>query len=351
MRSLVQHLCSPACGGRAPGSREGEAARAALIEALEHAGIAPAGPVGYTQPVPGCGGANLIGRIPGAAREERYLLLGAHYDHLGWHTPGREAYWGADDNAAAVAIAVEVGRALAADPHGLGRGVLVCLFDGEEPPFFLTRGMGSEHFARHPTVPLDRIDLMVCMDLVGHAIGQDGHPAGLRQGLFVLGAEKSEGTAALCDSLAAAVTGLSPMRLGINVLPPLSDYQPFAARQVPFLFLTCGRWRHYHQVTDTPDRLDYQKMGATARWVEALLRAAAQRPDKKVAFLPDGRDDARTLHTLWSGFSLLAPWSSAGRENMKIVERLIHATRDRPLAPAEFDQVLQVLGQLEAQLA
>src|SRR5580658_248502 len=180
MRALVLQLCSPACGGRASGSREGEAARALLVGALEEAGIAVAGPVGYTQPVPACGGANLLGKVPAGSgpqqgHKERYILIGAHYDHLGWRSPGKDAYWGADDNAAAVAIALEVGRALSRTRADLQRTVIIALFDGEEPPFFLTRGMGSEHYTRHPTVPLDRIDLMVCLDLVGHALGQEGH--------------------------------------------------------------------------------------------------------------------------------------------------------------------------------
>lgn len=352
MAALVQQLCAPSCAGRAPGSREGENARALLIDALKEAGIQPAGPVDYTQPVPGCGGANLIGKVPGRhSQGERYILIGAHYDHLGWHTPGRDAYWGADDNAAAVAIALEVGRSLAQSAGQLARTVLVVLFDGEEPPFFLTRAMGSEHFARHPPVPLDRIDLMVCMDLVGHALGSERHPLTLRQSLMVFGAEKSDGCAALVDSLAEAVHGVHPLRLGINLIPPLSDYYPFQSRQVPFLFLTGGRWRHYHQITDTPERLDYQKMAATARWLELLVRAAAQRAESKQRFLIYGNDDVRSLQSLWSSLGLLAPWSPQAREHMRALERLIQSSRGRNLDPAEFDQVRLVLGQLEAQLA
>jgi hypothetical protein len=350
MYTLIQKLCAPACGGRAAGSREGEAARAILIDELERAGIAPAGPIGYTQPVPGCGGANLIGRVGRRAEHARHILVCAHYDHLGWHTPGREAYWGADDNAAAVAIAIEVGRSLAADPAGLSRGVLICLFDGEEPPFFLTRAMGSEHFARNPAVPLHTIDLMICMDLVGHAIGPDGYPQSLRQGLYVVGAEKSADTADLCDALAGSNSGVTPMRLGINLLPPLSDYHPFQTRQVPFLFLTCGRWRHYHQVTDTPDRLDYHKMAAIAHYIEQVVRATAERPGS-VQFLPEGRDDTRSLETLWSGLSLIAPWSSYGREGLRSIERLIQISRGRSLSPDEFEKMLFVLARLEAILA
>lgn len=351
MHALVHRLCAPTCGGRAAGSPEGQAARSLLIDELEAAGVAPAGPVGFVQPVPGCAGANLLGKVPGSGpRADRFILVCAHYDHLGWHTPGREAFWGADDNAAAVAIAVEVGRALAAAPAGLGRSVLLCLFDGEEPPFFLTRGMGSESFARQPTVPLSSIDLMICMDLVGHALGTEGLPAALRQALFVLGAEKSEGTGALCDSIAGAVPGVTPVRLGIDLIPPLSDYHPFQARQVPFLFLTCGRWRHYHQVTDTPDRLDYSKMVAIARWLELLVRQAAARPEPEVLFLPGGREDGKTLHSLWQCLTLMAPWSAGAKDAMRRIEALARESRGRLLKDAELAEVQMLLGQLEALL-
>lgn len=353
MAVMVERLCAPSCGGRAPGSREGEAARALLISALREAGIEPAGPVDYTQPVPGCGGANLIGKIPGSdagSANERFVLVGAHYDHLGWHTPGKDAYWGADDNAAAVAIAIEVARTIAQARGTLKRTVLIALFDGEEPPFFLTRAMGSEHFARNPPVPLDRIDMMLCMDLVGHAVGNERHPALLRQSLYVFGAEKSEGTAALLDGLSESTPGVAPMRLGVNLIPPLSDYYPFQARQVPFLFLTSGRWRHYHQITDTPDRLDYRKMAATASYVERVIRAVAER-DTRSRFLIYGNDDHRSLRTLWNGLSLIAPWSSLGREHIRVVERLIQKSRGRSLETAELEQVRLVLSQFEQQLA
>ncbi|QRK12749.1 M28 family peptidase [Archangium violaceum] len=131
------------------------------------------------------------------------MLVGAHHDHVG-HS-GRSIYRGADDNAAAVGILLEVARALRQDAPR-DRGVLFAAFDGEEPPYFLSEAMGSEHFALHPTVPLDTIDLMVCMDLVGHALGPDEVPGEVRQSVFALGAERSEGTGALVDRLARAET-------------------------------------------------------------------------------------------------------------------------------------------------
>jgi Zn-dependent M28 family amino/carboxypeptidase len=119
MQRLIENLCSRECAGRRPGTPGGEAARALVVRAFRDAGLDP-----YEQRVPGCGGANVLAKIRGDI--DRYVLVGAHFDHLG--TIGRHVFWGADDNAAAVAVLVEVGRALAA--AGAGRCDLGEAFDG-----------------------------------------------------------------------------------------------------------------------------------------------------------------------------------------------------------------------------
>ncbi len=285
LQQTVAALCSETCAGRAPGTAGGQAARAVVLDAFTRAGCAA-----KEQPVPGCSGANVLAEMKGDAA--RWVLVGAHFDHLGQH--GGSTFFGADDNAAAVAILVEVGRALAAKPPK-GRSVLLAAFDGEEPPHFHTSGMGSAYFVAHPTVPLSEIDLMVCMDLVGHAVGPVAAPAGIRNSLFALGAERSEGTSKLVDSIQEP--GVTVRRADADVIPPLSDHWAFWHRQVPFLFLTCGRWEHYHRPSDTPEKLDYVKMAATAKWLERLVRETCARPDGAVKF-SEVHDDASTLASL-----------------------------------------------------
>ena len=285
LRAWVQALCSERCAGRRAGSPEGRAARAVIAEGLRALGLKPC-----AQPVQlddGEVGENLHARVGGAGR--RLVLVGAHHDHLGRAPSG--AYWGADDNAAAVALVLELARALAADPAPGGDVVLVA-FDAEEPPHFL---VGSSTFVRDPPVPLQDIELMIALDLVGHAIGPPEAPAAVRQTLFALGAETSSGTAALVDE--TVVPGLHVRRLGIDIIPPLSDYEPFRRARVPFLFLSCGRWRHYHRETDTPEKLDYAKLAKTTLFVERLVRAALARPDRP-AFDAGARDDAITVATV-----------------------------------------------------
>lgn len=148
--------------------------------------------------------------------------LGAHYDHLGEGHAG--IYRGADDNAAAVAILVEVARSLGR--RSGKRGVLFAAFDAEEPPIFRSPTMGSQHFVDHPPLPLESVDMMVCMDLVGHALGPEGTPPAVRNTVFAVGAERSSGTAAHVEALAHAVPGLVVRRVDAEAIPPLSSVWP-----------------------------------------------------------------------------------------------------------------------------
>lgn len=342
VRTLVETLCSPACAGRKPGTREGASARAEVVSAFRAAGLAP-----VEQAVPGCRGANVIAKIPGDI--DRWVLVGAHFDHLG--KAGGEVYWGADDNAAAVAILVEVGRGLARRPP-TGRGVILASFDGEEPPHFLTGGMGSEHFARNPTVPLDRIDLMVCMDLVGHAFGGDALPEDVRASIFALGAERSAGTAEHVERIARIEPGVILRPADAEIVPPLSDYDAFWQRRRPFLFLTAGRWRHYHTPADTPEKLDYAKMAATARWLERFVRETCERPEGPIPFLDNGRSEALTLRSLVDITTSLAAVSPEAKLGREYAEELLAACDGNGRLPrARRDEVPGLVEMLEGRLA
>lgn len=356
MRGLIEFLCSPACGGRRPGTPGGVAARERLVDELRATGLEPLGGDGpgraaWLQTVPDCG-ANVIGRVPGSgALADRAIVVGAHYDHLG-AAHGGQCYWGADDNAAAVAMVVEAARALVAQrPGGDRRQVIVCLFDGEEPPHFLSSTMGSMHFVRRPPVPLERLDGMVCLDLVGHALGPPGTPEVVRNALFVLGAERSPGTGALVDRVAARARGVAPRRAGIDVIPPLSDYHAFQEAGVASVFLTCGRWQHYHQVTDTPEKLDLPKIEATGAFLVDLLDALATRTDGPVRYRKDDRDDLATLATLGElGRALQALSPLVGMAVVQ-VEMLRRKAAKGPLPKGDQDAIRLMVARLESALA
>jgi hypothetical protein len=128
MQEVVDYLCSPECLPRNPGTDGGIAARAYLRDRLETLGLEPIGEQGFDQPLPHIGGSNLLGMIPGSG--DRYVLLGAHYDACGPDNPG------ADDNAAAVAVVLDVAERL--QTLKLDRSVIIALLDAYEPPYFMT---------------------------------------------------------------------------------------------------------------------------------------------------------------------------------------------------------------------
>jgi len=303
------------------------------MDAFRDAGLSPT-----EQPI--ATGANVLAAVPG--KTDRWVIVAAHYDHLG--TDGKDIYRGADDNAAAVAIMIQVAKALAREK--LDRGVLFAAFDAEEPPHFLQETMGSQEWVRRPTVPLDRVDLMICMDLVGHAFGPPGTPEDVRQTLFALGAERSVGTSAHVAALARAVPGVVVRRADAEIIPPLSDYEAFWKKEIPFLFLSCAHGRHYHTPQDTPAWLDWAKMEATARWLERFVRETCARPERRIAWVAGARDDATTLRSLIDIASSLSDVMPAAIEGVAAASSLLAACGADGRLPERRREELRMLAQV-----
>ena len=233
--------------------------------------------------------------------------------------------------------------------------MIIAAFDAEEPPYFLTGQMGSSYFTQHASeigVPLDEIDLMVCMDLVGHALGPEGLPDDVRGSIFALGAERSEGTGAIVDELARSEAGLVVRRADAEIIPPLSDYDAFWKREVPFLFLTAGRSVRYHTPEDTPEHLDWPKIERTARWLERFVRKSCARDETRVRFLEDARDDASTLRSfidLVAPLEALSPLAKSALERAR--DLLAHCDRDGRLPDVHAGEPSALLLALENALA
>ena len=111
-------------------------------------------------------GINVVGIIPGNHPElkEEYIVLGAHYDHLGWKAhKGDTIVWnGADDNASGTATLIELGRNLATSQESLGRSVILVAFDGEESGL-----LGSHQILDDAVLPPHKVKLMFSLDMVG----------------------------------------------------------------------------------------------------------------------------------------------------------------------------------------
>lgn len=289
LHAHVAYLAAPERAGRKPGTPGHRAAAEYVAVRFRDAGLAALPSLGgYGQRVGAELGDNLIGLRPAAgAPSGRVILLGAHYDHLGG------AYLGADDNASSVAILLEVARLL---PPLATHAVLFVSFTAEEAPYIRTKEMGSQYFADHlPSEigTLARLQAVVIMDLMGGV-----HWEPLKDVVFAAGAEQAPGLyrrvkdaplvkrdasfvgPARDESRATSPPPLTVLPLGLHLVEeiplvgrvPFSDYDAFRNAGVPFLFLSAGRTSRYHQPTDLPDTLHYERMAATVHWLVALLR-------------------------------------------------------------------------------
>jgi hypothetical protein len=201
--------------------------------------------------------------------------------------------------ASSVALLLAVADALGRQRPTLERHVVFLFPDAEEPRDIRTAAMGSSWFWRNPPLPAHRLHLALVLDLMGGRASADLEAAGLGDAVFVLGAEADPGLAALVHDLAGA-EGIEPLRLSL----PMIEAMPFRPRirfgrsdyhglreyvQRPFLFLTTGRTETYHTPNDTPDTVDYEKLGHRMRWVTRLALHATATPGELHWKDPPGR--------------------------------------------------------------
>ena len=210
---------------------------------------------------------NVLAILPGTGGREA-VVLGAHYDHLGFGgansaAPGETAvHHGADDNASGTAMLVEVARILAAEGP-FPRTILFAAFSGEE------RGLlGSAHYAANPAVPLPDTVAMVNLDMVGRLDGDQ---------IIAHGTGTGTSLDALVDRLVAA-HGFEVAKEPGGFGP--SDHSSFYARRIPVLHLFTGSHSDYHRPTDTADKINYAGMVRIARLVADLVEELATAPER-----------------------------------------------------------------------
>ena len=186
---------------------------------------------------------NLLGMVPGSRERDRYVLVTAHYDHLG--VRDRQTYHGADDNASGVAAMLAVARSFAAAPAPVS--ILFAAFDAEE------QGLrGARHFVARPPIDLRRVIAVVNMDMVGR---------GDRNVIFVAGTGHYPGLKPAVEDAAAArkITVRfghdKPGVAGEEDWTNSSDHGPFHEAGVPFLYFGVEDHADYHKPTDTADKI------------------------------------------------------------------------------------------------
>jgi hypothetical protein len=111
---------------------------------------------------------NVLARIPGTdpALKNEYVILGAHYDHLGVDMTG-DVFNGADDNASGTAVVMEAARTMTLNRLRPRRTILFALWAAEEAGLY-----GSKYYTEHPVYPLAKTVAYINLDMEGHGTGK-----------------------------------------------------------------------------------------------------------------------------------------------------------------------------------
>jgi aminopeptidase YwaD len=207
---------------------------------------------------------NVAAFLPGATQE--YVIVGAHYDHLGMGDSnslapaeiGKSIHPGADDNASGTAGVIELARWFSKHPPGK-RGILFMTFAGEELGL-----LGSSWYAEHPLEPLGDAVAMINMDMIGR----------IREGKVYLG---GSGTGTTFAQVLESVKAPAPLKIEISEKTGYgsSDHTSFTVKQVPVLFLFSGLHGDYHKPSDTADKIDAADAAKTVEYVADIATRLA----------------------------------------------------------------------------
>ena len=217
-------------------------------------------------------GYNVIGHLPptvAEALDKPYVMLGAHYDHLGRGRGGDslargaeagQIHNGADDNASGVAAVLAAGARLAGAARG--RGIILALWSGEELGL-----LGSADFVAQEPVPMDSIAAYLNFDMVGRLRGNT---------LNLQAVGSSSIWTGLAEELNEPV-GLNLTFVADPYLP--TDVRSLNASRVPSLNFFTGSHEDYHRPTDDADTLNYEGLDRIVDLAAALAANLANRPD------------------------------------------------------------------------
>ena len=216
---------------------------------------------------------NVVAMVPGSdpAVRGEYVVIGAHFDHLGRSTAGaldpeaKDAIRnGADDNASGTAAVMELARMFAALPAR--RSIIVASFSGEELGL-----LGSQWFVDHAPVALDNIAAMVNFDMVGRLRNDK---------LIVYGVSTATELSSIIES-ANLAPRLAVSAVGDGFGP--SDHSSFYAKGIPVLHFFTDLHDDYHKATDDVEKINAPGEARVVAMAERAVRAIADRPARLTA--------------------------------------------------------------------
>ncbi len=218
-------------------------------------------------------GHNVAGYIEGSDPnlKDHYIVIGAHYDHWGWGGPGSlyrgaepKIHPGADDNASGTAAVLELAEKFATIKDKLKRSIIFMTFSGEELGL-----LGSSYFTDHSPVPMDKIDAMINLDMVGRLNAEHN--------LIVYGT----GTSTNWKDILNEYNKNYDFKLTFNDegYGP-SDQSSFYAKNIPVLFFFTGTHPDYHRPTDTADKINSTGEESVVKYVYQVAESIDENSTK-----------------------------------------------------------------------
>ena len=200
-------------------------------------------------------GTNVIGYIDNKA--ENTIIIGAHYDHLGYGAEGslhrgeRAIHNGADDNASGVAVLLNLAERLKA--KNTNNNYLFMAFSGEEMGL-----LGSNYFVKNPTIDTKKVDYMINMDMVGRLKADST--------LAVYGV----GTSPIFKQTVTANNSKFKIVAKESGVGP-SDHTSFYHVDIPVLHFFTGQHEDYHKPTDDTEKLNYEGMQTISNYIFEII--------------------------------------------------------------------------------
>jgi len=236
---------------------------------------------------------NIIGIVEGSDKKDEYVILTAHYDHVGKDDDGK-IFYGADDDGSGTVGVIEMAEAFAkAKKAGKGprRTMIFMTVSGEEKGLW-----GSEYYALNPVYPLDKTSANLNIDMIGR-IGEEyeGNKEGENY-IYIIGDDKlSTDLHPITEMVNTKYTKLKLDRKYNDPNDPekfyyRSDHYNFARRGVPAIFYFNGVHADYHKTTDTIEKINFKLMAKRTQLVFYTAWDIANRNEmvKRDLQLPSG---------------------------------------------------------------
>ncbi|MFT3845956.1 MAG: M28 family peptidase [Lacibacter sp.] len=230
---------------------------------------------------------NVLGVIEGTDKKDEWVVVSAHYDHVGMQ--GGKLHPGADDDGSGTVAVLEMAEAFAkakAAGKGPRRSMLFILVSGEEKGLW-----GSAFYSSHAVYPLDKTSIDLNIDMIGRKDDKLNSPDSNNH-VYLIGDDKlSSDLPKLVDSINQLYIKLITDRKYNDPKDPQrlyyrSDHYNFAAKGVPVLFFFDGIHKDYHKPTDTPDKINYDLLEKRARLVFLLAWEASNRNEMMKRDIP-----------------------------------------------------------------